>query len=119
MKVQLKYGHHNGDRFYHAGEILECSKALYASLIKQGLAVPAAESKADKKQEQTQAAHVSESFVQETAKDEEQPAETKEQEKPSEQPKENAVQEAGKEAEGDTSETAETSKNYVEKTKAK
>lgn len=108
MKVQLKYGHHNGDRFYHAGEILECSKALYASLVKQGLAVPVTESKADKKQE-------SES---------KQPAETKEQDMQSEQPKENAVQETEK-AEGSTSEPAEssqsgeTSENGAEKTKAK
>lgn len=39
MKVQLKFGHHNGERFYSAGEVMECPKKLGSSLIRQGLAV--------------------------------------------------------------------------------
>lgn len=80
MKVQLKYGHHNGDRFYRAGEIMECSKAVYASLVKQGLAVPVneqpdAESVQDK-QETVQAEAMSETAVpQEEASEPEQTSE--------------------------------------------
>lgn len=43
MQVTLKYGHHNGDRFYHAGEILDCDKKLFHLLVKQGLAIPVKE----------------------------------------------------------------------------
>lgn len=80
MKVQLKYGHHNGKRFYRAGEIMECSKALCASLVKQGLAVsvkeqPAAED-IQNKQETVQAVPQPETAVpQEKVSESEQTAE--------------------------------------------
>ena len=49
MKVILKYGHHNCDRFYHAGEILDCDKKLFHLLVKQGLAIPVKEESPKKK----------------------------------------------------------------------
>lgn len=53
MKVELKYGHHNGERFYYAGEVMECSEKTGQSLIRQGLA-KAAESKTVSVREQEQ-----------------------------------------------------------------
>lgn len=54
MKVKLKFGHHNGERFYSAGEIMECPKNLGISLLRQGLAVFVKEEKETKqKQKQT------------------------------------------------------------------
>lgn len=49
MKVKLKFGHHNGERFYNAGEIMECPENLGISLIRQGLAAPFIEKKEQEK----------------------------------------------------------------------
>lgn len=50
MKVILKFGHHNGERFYKAGEVMECPEKLGKSLIRQGLAVLFTEKKEEPKQ---------------------------------------------------------------------
>lgn len=52
MKVKLKFGHHNGERFYSAGEVMECPKKLGISLLRQGLAAFVKEEK-ETKQKQT------------------------------------------------------------------
>lgn len=53
MKVKLRFGHHNGKRFYQAGEVMECPENLGQSLIRQGLAVLYTEKKKEPAQPKT------------------------------------------------------------------